>query len=488
MSHDEDLDLERRLRRIAEDPEPAVPGSLYRHLDIVAEGAAGEGVRPAGRAAISALPRGRQSDRSQVRALVALAAVLFAFIAGGILISVPRTTGPAAEPSVPASDRWTRLEWHDVTSTSAGLFAANPWDNGITFPAAVVAWPGGLAATNGSGVWTSIDGRTWKLVSGPQYAKFLGVIGGHLVALTDPVASCAEIASGPCLTSGRIWAKGNGDDWTSELLPFSGSLMSLTTSPTSAVITVLPMTSADPGGPQLIYVSADGIDWHQAQIPADMSTSTDLIVSSMAADFIAIGKGVNPGNSGSASPELYWVSGDALVWSRISPDVPNQRAMFALFRGLLGLASPGLMGDVGLHSADGVTWVYDQDQVPSGLSGQSQEMSDGRRIVVAENWNTEFWASLGDGHWQPLEQGGDIGSLPGGGQAWLLPNGVLYAGGGRLFYGMAVVDAEVQGTLRPAATITAPPTTTPAVSAQPTNSSSVIAAPTSQPSPTATGP
>ena len=45
--------------------------------------------------------------------------------------------------------------------------------------------------------------------------------------------------------------------------------------------------------------------------------------------------------------------------------------------------------------------------------------------------------SLGDGHWLRLDQGGDIGSLPGGGQAWLLPTGVLYEGGGRLFFGQA---------------------------------------------------
>jgi hypothetical protein len=424
----------------------------------------------------------------QIRALVGLAAAMVAIITGGILLSAPRSAGPAAEPSVAASDRWTGLEWHDITSTSAGLFAADPWERGIAFPSSVVAWTGGLAATNGSGVWTSIEGRTWKQVSGPQYVKFLGEIGGRLLSVADPVASCEETASGPCLTSARIWSTTNGADWTSELLPFSGSVMSLTTSATSVVITVLPVTSADPSGPKLVYVSTDGVNWRPAQIPADMSTSTDLNVSSMAAGYIAIGEGANPGNSGSASPELYWVSGDGLAWSRISPDVPNQRAMFAVFRGLLGLASPGLMGDVGLHSADGVTWADDQDQVLSGLSGQNQVMSDGRRIVVAGNWNTEFWVSLGDGHWQPLEQGGDIVSLPGGGQAWLLPNGMLYAGGGRLFYGQAVTGSAVQGTLRPAATITAPPTATPAGSAQPTNSSSVIVAPTSQPSPTATGP
>jgi hypothetical protein len=114
------------------------------------------------------------------------------------------------------------------------------------------------------------------------------------------------------------------------------------------------------------------------------------------------------------------------------------------------------------HSTDGSHWIADSDQVKAVSSGgMIQVMADGRHILASGSWNPTFEVSLGDGHWQLLDQGGDIGSLPGGGQVMLLPNGVLYAGGGRLFYGRAVSGTSVTGTLRPAASITPEPTPVP---------------------------
>ena len=39
MNYEEDLDLARRLQLIAAAPEPEVPGSLYRFVDSIADGA-----------------------------------------------------------------------------------------------------------------------------------------------------------------------------------------------------------------------------------------------------------------------------------------------------------------------------------------------------------------------------------------------------------------------------------------------------------------
>jgi hypothetical protein len=488
MNYEEDFDLARRLRRISDDPEPAVPGSLYRYLDRVGELAAVEDVRPTRSISIAVMPQVRTPGRLHLKVMAGIAAALVVAVAGGVLLAAQRYGGPvaASQPaaaSVPAKDLWTGLEWHDITATSSGLFAADPWESGIS-SATVVAWPGGLAATTGSGVWTSTDGRAWKQVSGPQYVKFLGAIGGRLLGISDPVGSCEETATGPCMTSGRIWASTNGADWTSELLPFSGSAIGLTTASGSAVVTVVGATSTDPTGPRVVYVTMDGRNWRQASVPDDMSTSFELRVLSMGAGYMALGE-ATLGDEGTLG---CWISSDGFTWLRISPALPNhQTLMLGVFKGLLGLASPGLLGTEGLHSADGLVWVRDQDQVLSGLGGANQLMADGRRILVAGNWNTDFHASLGDGHWQLLEQGGDIGSLPGGGQAWLLPNGVLYAGGGRLFFGQAISGTTIEGTLRPAATITPPPTPRPAAGAsQSTIPSSVIPAPTSQPTPTPT--
>jgi hypothetical protein len=485
MTYEDDLDLERRLRLIAEDPEPAVPASLFRHLDRVAASAANvavEDVRPTRAMSLTVVPyaeRSRRSGRSEAKVLAAIAAALVLAMAGAFLLAALRTGGSGAA-SVPASvsalasDLWTGLEWHDITATSDGLFAGDPWEVGISFPDNVVTWPGGLAATTGSGVWTSADGRTWKQVSGPQYVKYLGALGGKLLAETDPVASCDETASGPCLTTGRMWTTTNGVDWTSELLPFAGSAMGLTTSATGAVMTVLPVTASDASAPKLLYVTADGVNWRQASMPNDMSTSLGLQVVQMHGGYFASGD-----DQGTAA---CWSSADGLTWLRVASP---QSLTTGIYPGLRGLDS------LGMHSIDGATWVVDQDQGlelnPSGAI--LQVLADGRHIVASEGWQTVFYFSLGDGHWLVLDQGGDVGSLPGGGQAWLLPDGLLYEGGGRLFYGQAVAGSPVQGTLRPAASISPPPTATPpAGSPQPTFPSSVIPAPTSQPSPAPSGP
>jgi hypothetical protein len=485
MTYDDDLDLERRLRRIAEDPEPAVPGSLYRRLDRIGELAAVEDVRPTASISIGVMPQVRTPGRLHLKVMAGIAAALVVAVAGGVLLAAQRYSGPvaASRPAstpVPAKDLWTGLEWHDITATSGGLFSKDPWETSIG-SGTVVAWSGGLAATTGSGVWTSTDGRAWREVSGPQYLPYLGALGDQLIGFAQPVASCEETAAGPCLTSSRIWTSTNGVDWTSSLLPFSGSVISLTTSSGSAVICVLAPTSADVTDPKLLYVTTDGINWREASTPDDMSKSLDLRVVRIPAGYMALGEA----KLGDQSTVEYWASGDGMSWSRISPGLPNGQTLdTGVYLGLLGSDS------LGLHSADGVSWTSDQDQAPLWTSGSFpfQTLADGRHILVADGWNTTFSVSLGDGHWRTLDQGGDIGSLPGGGQAWLLPEGVLYAGGGRLFFGQAISGAAVQGSLRPAATITPQSTATPpAGSPQPTFPSSVIPAPTSQPTPAPTG-
>lgn len=492
---DIDEELERRLRNIGADPQPPMPWTINRYLHQLPEGHPASASRfarlhrqaPAttGQSiSIADRPRVRTSGPAGLRVLAGIAAVLVLVIAGGVMFSALRESGPvsnsppAATP-VPSRELWTGLEWHDITATSGGLFATDPWSSGIT-SSSLVAWPGGFAASAGSDIWSSADGRTWRRLAGPQYVKFVGSVGVRLIGITDPVASCEETAAGPCLTTGRIWSSANGVDWTSQLLPFSGSALSLTVSSKGAVIEAL--DGSDPTGPTLLYVSADGTSWRRASMPSDMSASLDMRVMPTAAGFVA--QAILGGKY-----EL-WASVDGMTWSKISAVLPDTQAQITgVFQGLLGLSSPGLMGAEGLHSKDGSTWVGDQDQLVSALGGMVQVMADGTRVLVVGDWNSEFFVSLGDGHWRRLDQGGDIGSLLGGGQAWLLPNGVLYAGGGRLFFGQAIAGPPVQGTLRPAATITEPPTPTPpAGSHLPANSTSVVPAPTSQPTTAPAGP
>ena len=181
-------------------------------------------------------------------------------------------------------------------------------------------------------------------------------------------------------------------------------------------------------------------------MPSDMLASVDLRVMPTAAGFMALGE------TSLTNPQQPGVLGFSrgLTWKNLSPEMPDRQAQISgVFQGLLGLSSPGLMGTEGLHSRDGVTWIADQDQVVSALGGMNQALSDGKRVLVVGDWNSEFFVSLGDGHWVRLDQGGDIGSLPGGGQAWLLPTGVLYEGGGRLFFGQAIAGSPFRERFAP---------------------------------------
>jgi hypothetical protein len=490
---DSDEELERRLRNIGADPQPPVARSLNHYLHqlpeahpVSASRFAGLGrgaVKPTRPTSMAAMQPVLAPGRLHLKVMAGIVAALVVALAGCVLLAAQRYAEPvaasqAAARSVPANEQWTGIEWHDITATSGGLFSKDPWETSIG-SGTVVAWPGGLAASTGSGVWTSIDGRSWSRVSGPEYVPYLGALGGQLLAFSQPVASCDETAAGPCLTSSRIWTSTNGVDWTSSLLPFSGSVMSLTTSSESAVICVPAPTSADVTDPKLLYVTTDGINWREASTPDDMSKSLDLQVVRIPSGYMALGEA----RLGDQSTLEYWASGDGFTWSRISPTLPNGQTLdMGIYLGLLGSDS------LGLHSSDGVSWTLDEDQAPLWTSGSFpfQALADGRHILVADGWNTTFYVSVGDGHWRVLDQGGDIGSLPGGGQAWLLPDGVLYAGGGRLFFGQATSGRAVQGSLRPAATITPPPTP-PAAASPSTTPSSVIPAPTSQPTSTPTG-
>jgi len=154
------------------------------------------------------------------------------------------------------------------------------------------------------------------------------------------------------------------------------------------------------------------------------------------------------------------MSTDGIHWVRAQMDFPAGSWLGQAYAGSLGDDSVGI-GCCGYHSTDGNHWVKDADTALGPTGGMVQVLADGRHILVSGFWQPEFSVSLGDGHWRTLDQGGSIGSLPGGGQVVLLPNGVLYAGGGRLFYGRAVSGTPVTGSLSPATTITPPPTPKP---------------------------
>ena len=455
MTYEDDLDLVGRLRRISEDPEPDVPGSLYRYLDQVAEGTTATDEKMGRISPIAWRPQSRRSRRSQALALLGVAAVLVvAVVAGSLLIAV-RGTGSGATQSA-ATDRWTGLEWHDITATSNGLFADEPQNGGTYSDDAVLAWPGGLIAIAQGGLWTSTDGLAWKRVPGAPPLEVLAAMGGRLVGFDG---------------THQGWTSTDGVTWQSFSVPFAGTMFGTPVATSTGV--VLP-TTTDPGpgltqppgsiapyaaNLTVLYATADGTSWSRVTVPDDLAQATNVQVSALEKGFLASGVVPDPngtlfvGDGTTRASERYWSSPDGFTWSRVEMHVSG---------GVLPLDLPIYVGRLGyestfgLYSEDGVAWTRDE----GGWTSQGASVAlvaDGQRILIQNGWDPIFTVGLGDGNWQTLDQGGDIGSLPGGGRAYLLPKGVLYASGGRLYFGQAMSGARVAGTVHPAATITVPP-------------------------------
>jgi hypothetical protein len=476
----DDPDLERRLRRIAEDPEPPMPGRLYWFVARVpGDAAAGASEAGVGRDSVRPMPRRRwPRKRSRVIAVVGVAAVVVAVIAAGTLrhdvgpVSTPR--GPL--PSAP-SLQWTGLNWHDVTSKADGLFAGGP--AAVSF-GGVVSWSGGLVALASDGVWTSKDGQSWKHVAGSPTLSMLGEVGGKLIGLGFvPSTACpiGALPAGGCSQFGGAWTSDDAVTWRSVSVPFDGSVIaSLATHPNGAIVVTYP-AMAPPNsmaffqGPATIYATVDGASWSRATVPDDLANSIGgLSVSTFGKGYLVSGLVADPGGSDQTTDSLgimttvsvrHWSSPDGLTWSLFEPHPADQPLWGQIYAGRLGYVA----GFLGSHSSDGITWISDPPDsswFPNG-GGQFQILGDGQRILVSLGWNPTFEVGFGDGHWQTLDQGGDIGTLPGGGQAYLLPDGVLYTANGRVFFGRALFGVPVTGSLVPDVTPMPPPDSTPFV-------------------------
>ena len=233
------------------------------------------------------------TEETEKNFLAALAAALIIVVGGTLLTAWHQ--GGAASPSL-RPDQWTGLEWHDITSTSDGLYGSDPWQSGGIFGSgSVVIWSGGLAAVGmEGGVWTSQDGRTWSGDAGAPHISSLAAVGGELVGFASSNVCPAGSSSAPvCTPQSSEWVSRDGVKWQPVVTQFdndvvlqvvtaSGSLViGATTSPGTAVGGFLGPNSA-------IYVTSDGLSWHKAEIPGDMADSS-VTIGSMRKGFVASG-------------------------------------------------------------------------------------------------------------------------------------------------------------------------------------------------------
>jgi hypothetical protein len=404
----------------------------------------------------------RRPGSRQLGAVGAIAAVVVVAVAAAGLLTGQRgpgaapTSGSTATPGEaatwtlrpnPGAGQWTGLEWHDITASAGGIFSESvPWLEGTRMDEAV-AWRGGFALVGGDDrLWTSKDGLTWTRASGaPEYAGIVG-LNGILLAGGEGIDGFGT----------GLWMSGDAVTWQKVPIPHSFysvgcekvACSGLAVSSQGVVVVATagsqPNNSLDPS---ILYFSADGTIWSRATLPEQ---AYEVAVHSFLDGFVAIGMVPDPGDPTGGLRQRAWRSPDGLNWNAYEPKLPlpfagdvwrgwNDLQPWDMQFGPLGADN----GD--FHSSDGVDWAVDSE--PRGWWDQGQAVSDGNRIVFAERWVSRFYLGEGDGHWRELEQGGDIGELPGGGYAVLLPNGLLWVGGGRVYFGQALSGVAPRGSL-----------------------------------------
>ncbi len=457
MSFHDDPDLESRLRRIAAG-EPAVPASLYRQLNEMAEGGAHRSINGVDLERVRLAGRGRPGRRSAV-ALTGLAAVLAVAVAAAGLLTATR--GPQAASTLAlradaGQGEWTGLEWHDVTSTAEGLVQGPLYRWGAGGTGALVQWRGGFATLGADlHLWLSKDGITWERAQGaPSYPAAVAIGGDLLVSgqMGDEV-------------SRSFWRTEDGVSWTPVSAPAELSTLSGLAAGNAGVVAETTVDDgSQPPGPSVMYFTRDAKSWTRASLPTDMTDARAVSVSSFIGGFVAIGLVSDPngsiGYSTDQGPDQYfsykaWVSRDGLTWTAYDPAVPagqgrGSEAWMSMQWGRLGA------GDGWVYSTDGgATWLADHDLIPNGTA--TQLVSDGNRIIMVAGSAGRVYLSEGDGRWSLLSQGGDVGSLPADGQLMLLPSGLLWISGSHVYFGQGLSGVTPRGTLGP------PTTASPAV-------------------------
>jgi hypothetical protein len=452
-----DQEVESRLRQISHDPEPQLPARVFRYVDAVAGG-----TRP-GLADVQLEPlRGpRLVPRPARRAIVGLAATLILAVAGAALLVAVHPNKVAAPP---ASRPWTALEWHDVTSTAFPATSSAPGGSGApNGPESVITWKGRLLASISSQLWWSSDGIHWQQVKDAP-----GIV--TLVATKDWLlelgSTCQGLACGT--RTGPVEYSTDGLTWkVSQFPPLE--ISGVAAANDRAVILTKSPDAVHPGLTTSVpHVSVDGATWqvYEGSMPADMAAAWDMAITSTRAGFVASGlvadpNGADLGGGIDSGVEFtltgsyrYWFSADGRSWAPYAPGLESAYGgILSAFRGSAGDA----LADGRHHSRDGLTWLADANPLPRpGAMAEAVPLCSDGAEILGQGLGPTFYVSRGDGLWLGLQNGGDVGSLPQGGQAWVVPGGVIYDGGGRVFFGKALSGVTLDETLAPGPTVAQP--------------------------------
>jgi hypothetical protein len=475
MTYHDDPDLERRLRRIAESPEPPVPGSVLRYAHEVT-------TRKRGFHMFTSIPRPRPG---LVVGFASVAVVLTIIGAFSFALRSTQTGGPTVEPSVSESASATTpsesptppgtpgatLEATDFETPGAAAdwtgfsFSGQPAPSPLLVDETlsgggvgqVLRWKGGYAATGSvsyggqmrpsRGLWTSADGENWTAVTGIDAAAlFVSVAPFGLLAIgtnSYPYETSAAVSA---------WTSSDGLTWSKAGQPnLPGTVISLAGTDSAIVATVMIETGTGKKAKdayQILY-STDGVNWtpetvSQVLASADGGGGLGPHVQAGDGHFFLMGSGIE---SGDVVDEM-WLSDDGKTWTKSAGGYSFYADYIDFGRDGMVLhtdaaGSPG--GNFQAYSTDGgKTWHDDKSYGPLGQSvcegmcgiGPDGVIgSNGTVFVAVKNGGKQAWLSY-DGHtWSAIPWQGGNPSLANGAAAsyaglgfTVLPRGVLLLG------------------------------------------------------------
>jgi hypothetical protein len=453
MTFHDDPDLERRIRSIAESPQPPVAGSVYRYASEVAEHKGGIQTRR-----LFSFSSGRR--RAATFASLAAAAVLAVALTGVVLSlrgnntavkPTPTSSAPSvspspvrpsveptldlasAQPSFPTVDplppdyvtlgadpssTWSKVTFTQVT---ADVHTTPLWS-------APRRWSGGWVGSIDMGdrkwlAWTSADGRSWHANSapGPALAAPTG-----LVAYDD---------------TGYAWTSAHGNAWTRHpITGLEGVLVYDRVGGSNGILASVKNNADSP--PTELAFSTDGMTWRRLGLPVDGGGITITQIAWTGQRFLAIGS-MPSGTTSAESQVAAFSSSDGLTWSKSTLEAPagiTLRELITLETGQGG-AIMQVFDSAGayrwLRSVDALTWTEMPASGPL-VALKARLYSNGERFVARSWADGQLWSSFDGQTWTALQ-----GKAPEGGQIdyvqffGVFPSGVSYEFKTTIQYGAA---------------------------------------------------
>ena len=458
-----DPEIERRLRKIAEPPQPGVPDSVYRSA-VQATEKRGKGMRfTFGR------PRGRFGAVPAIG--VALAVVLAVSLAG-LLLSVRSNVAGGPSPSATASAAsrtavtptpslaettpaespgptmvgigfttpgattgWTGFSWTKLTADSPMLenVGFNP-SHGV---AQVLRWKGGFVATESvaqswitalrgvsHGLWTSPDGQTWTAVTSIDATDLIVSVApfGLLAMAVDPETRYPTAAW--TSTDGVGWHKAGSPNMTGYLISIAGT--------DSGIVATFASPLPDSGWSSerfKVEFSTDGLNW-TPETAFDLTAGTEGAwgphVQTNAGRFYLMGTPhpMADGSNTTTFGDEMWLSGDGRNWTRSSGGY-SFAADFIDF-GRDGMVLHTIANDISLPLAYGLAWSadggmtwHDARNGPLGAvsctdcvtSPDGLISANGNVFLAVKTDGKKAWLSY-DGHtWTPIAWTGGFPAL-----------------------------------------------------------------------------